>query len=274
MLTRIADSEARKRFEAGSPNPDEVELYRNCLLSGLSSNDLSGKRILVLGMTPEIRSMALCNGAHLISIDQSKDAIDMYKDWVPEEYSTNEIIIHASWRVAGKHMTLPVDAVMGDGVFGNILSVEKHVELLRVLKDITTKNGIMIFRKALVPDEFNPDQYDAHRLIQKCRSGILSDAEFGFSMRLWGNFKNAFDPECFLLDNSVTFQCYQTWMKEGKLSETEYASIKRYYFNGLNMILSQRKWEEILVSSGYKFKCHRLTGKDWYTYYPVYSSHF
>lgn len=274
ITSRIADSNARIRFEAGSPNKEEVELYQKCILSGLSSIAGSRKRILVLGMTPEIRSMALGNGFNVISIDRSQDAVDMYKDWIPDEYRANEEIIHACWWETEKHIQEPVDAVMGDGVFGNILSVEKHVELLNILKGILASGGIMVFRKALIPEGFDTDAYRTDQLIQKYRSGLLSDAEFGFSMRLWGNYKEAYNPQTFILDNSQTFQRYQAWVKEGRLSDHEFACICHYYFNGLNMIVPQSKWEEILLSVGCKFRCNPLEGKDWYAYYPVYQCCF
>ncbi|MBN2481294.1 MAG: class I SAM-dependent methyltransferase [Bacteroidales bacterium] len=274
IVSRIADLKSRMRYEAGSPNPKEVELYHKCILTGLSSNAGPKKRILVLGMTPEIRSMAVSNGFEVISVDRSLDAVEMYKDWIPDELKANEEIIQACWFELEKYLAEPVDAVLGDGVFGNILSVEKHVVLLKILKNILNDKGTLVFRKALVPDNFDPDAYDADLLIQKYRSGLLTDAEFGFSMRLWGNYVKAYNPKSFILDNSLTFQRYQSWMNEGRLSEPEYTCICHYYFNGMNMILPQRKWEEILISINCKFERHQLEGKDWYYYYPVYQCRF
>lgn len=274
ILSRIADSENRIRYEAGSPNQTEVELYYHSIMSGSASNAVSKKRVLVLGMTPEIRYMALSKEFTVISIDHNLDVIDMYKDWVPDEYKKNEKIIHGSWWDIEKYLTEPVDVVLGDGVFGNILSVGKHCELLRILKAVLADNGIMIFRKALLPDGFDTNAYEADALIHKYRSGVLSDAEFGFSMRLWGNYKNAYNPQTFILENGITFQRYQAWAKEGILSEAEYACIGHYYFEGLNMILPQFIWEEILSSSGCSFKHFQLKGKDWYAYYPIYRCHF
>ncbi|MBN2215593.1 MAG: hypothetical protein JW723_15280 [Bacteroidales bacterium] len=274
LSTRIADPETRTRYEAGSPGRDEVGLYQSCLLSGLRAGNLSGKRILVLGMTPEIRTMALGGGANLVSIDCSQDAIDMYRDWVPAQFAANETIICGSWWDAGRCVTSLVDVVMGDGVFGNILSVEKHIEIIGILRDLMADGGIMVFRKAMLPDDFDIDAYDAGLLIEKYRTGALSDAEFGFSMRLWGNYKNAYNPETFILDNSKTFRLYEKWMKEGILTEKEYACICHYFFKGKNMILSQRKWENILESEGCSYELHQLKGKDWYAYYPVYLCRF
>ncbi len=271
--TRIADTKLKIRHEAGSPNKEEIKLYLSCLLAGLSSNETSRKRLLVLGMTPEIRSMAVMNGFHIISVDQSKEAIDMYKNWIPEKFQQNEEIIHSSWWEINRHIDTSVDAVLGDGIFGNVLSVEKHIELLRIIKSILTKNGILVFRKALLPDRFNLKEYEANLLINKYRSGKISDAEFGFAMRLWGNSAKAYHPGNFILDNRKSFKLYESWVKKGQLSEKEYAYINNYYFDGLNMILSQRKWEEILESEGISFQKHQLNGKDWYSYYLIYSCH-
>jgi hypothetical protein len=271
MHTRIADTKRKVRHEAGSPNEEEVELYRKCLLAGLPSDKVSNKRIVVLGMTPEIRTMAVISDFHVISVDQSKDAIDMYKTWIPERLRQNEEIIHTSWWKIHKYIDIPVDAVIGDGVFGNVLSVEKHIELLRLLKSIVNKDGILVFRKALLPDQLDMKTYEAHHLIEKYRSGKMSGPEFGFAMRLWGNYLNSYHPDTFLLDNRKSFMLYKSWVEEGLLSEKEYACINNYYFDGLNMIMSQSKWEELLESENLSFKQHQLKGKDWYSYYSIYS---
>lgn len=270
LLTRIADPKARIRYEAGSPNTEEIKTYYESLILGFNSEDLTNKHIFLLGMTPELRTMALEHGAYITSIDKNQDAIDTYTEWVPYEFQANEKIIHASWWDANKHVKSPVHAILGDGVFGNVLSVEKHMELLQLLKVILAENGILVFRKAMLPNDFEPDSYDANLLIDKYRSGTMSDAEFGFSMRLWGNYKNAYNPQNFLLDNRITFKQYHEWMKEGKLTEFEYGCICHYYFNGLNMILSQHKWEELLKTADLNYTRHQLKGKDWYSYYPIY----
>ena len=132
----------------------------------------------------------------------------------------------------------------------------------------------MIFRKALLINDFDANHYKADLLIQKYRTGKLSEAEFGFSMRLWGNFEQSYDPKKYLLDNAASFKLYKTWFNEGKLTKHEYACIYRYYFNGLNMILTQKKWEELLDMVGCDFTYHQLQGKDWYRYYYIYSCHF
>jgi len=162
---------------------------------------------------------------------------------------------------------------MGDGIFGNILSLEKHIELLEVLKRLLSKDRVMVFRKILVPEDFDEKAYDAQSLISKYRSGRLTDNEFGFSMRLWGNYTDSYNTSTYLLDNSITFKLYKEWVKKNILSESEYACIARFYFNGFNLIPPAFKWEELLRSVGLKFECHHLKGKDWYYYYPIYKAY-
>jgi hypothetical protein len=132
----------------------------------------------------------------------------------------------------------------------------------------------MIFRKALLANDLDPDDYKADILIGRFRKGELSGTEFGFAMRLWGNYNNAYNPVDYILDNANTFKLYKTWFENGRLTGEEYGYIYRYYFNGLNMILSQERWEEILVQAGCDFTCHPLQGKDWYRYYCIYSCRF
>jgi len=272
ILSRIADPLTKVRYEAGSPNVDETEIYRKCI-GNIGSFSPSSVTVLVLGMTPEIRSMALKAGFNLISIDKSKEAVETYRGWVPSALSGREKIINAEWSEAKHHVNCSIYAIMGDGIFGNILSLEKHIELLEVLKRLLSKDSVMVFRKILVPEDIEEKAYDARSLISKYRSGGLTDNEFGFSMRLWGNYTNSYNTRTYLLDNSITFKLYKEWVKKNILSESEYSCIARFYFDGFNLIPPAQKWEEMLRSAGLKFECHRLKGKDWYSYYPIYKAY-
>ena len=268
--SRIANASKRERYEAGSLNAQEIEAYTSHILSHFKGQTV-GKRSLVLGMTPELRLMLHELGMSVICVDRNPDAIALFSDWIPELYQENEKILEVNWMTLGKEIKTPVDIVVGDGVFGNILSLEAHEKLLKKIGQILALNGIAIFRKILIPNNFPESDYCYQRLIQKYRSHQLDASEFGFAMRIWGLKTRAFDREKYLLDNQILFNYFDQLSSENNLSKDESNAISRYYFNGLNLISPQHIWESLLTKQNFNFEVKTLTGKDWYAYYRIYA---
>jgi len=267
---RIADMGSCIRYAAGSPDSEEILLCQRLLLNdGLRSP--SKKRFLILGMTPELRRMALATGMEVVSVDKSRHAIELFRDWVPEEFRHRERTIQRNWLGLDEEEAWAFDAIMGDGVFGNVLSLQEHYHLFEKLRCVLDPDGIIILRQVIIPDVFKFEDNTCAALLKRFRAGSMSEEGFGFSMRLWGCFDQAYDPGSFLLNNRTVFNHYRESLREGILSQSEFDLIWRYYYDGLNMILPQWGWEEILSEAGFAFEAHFLEGREWYEYFPVYS---
>lgn len=269
LLSRIADTHKQIRYEAGSPDPTEIARYR-ALLGACCGPDAPPRRIVVLGMTPELRRMALATGAEVLTLDSNPEAIALYRSWVPEPDRERESIVQGDWFAIERLIDGRVDGVLGDGVFGNILTIEAHERLLRTLRCIINPGGRIILRQALIPRDFPLDEHEAGALVARFRHGQLTPAEFGFGMRLWGSFTQAYRHATFLLDNRVVFERYRDWLEQGRLTPEEFGLIRRYYFGGMNVILPQEVWEALLGRCDLRFEVQPLAGRAWYAYYPIY----
>ncbi len=271
LRARTKDAKRRTLHEAGSPNREEIDLYGRFLAQAFPGRKPPlNKRVVVLGMTPGLRLLAHRLGCEVVCVDNNAASIKYFPDWNPPESRQTERVVQADWMDLSRVLGGPADAIVGDGVFGNVLSVEHHRALLEVLKDSVPEDGVLIFRKILIPRSFSIHENEAERLLEKFRTGGLTEAEFGFAMRIWGSFHHAYDPKTFLLDNGLVFERYETWLDEGVLSHDEHRVIERYYFGGLNLVPAQDLWESLLAEAGLRFRCGSLKGKSWYRYYPVY----
>lgn len=265
---RVKSFTERTLHEAGSPNRQEIEAYRIFLKRGLPQQKESS--VLVLGMTPSLRNLALEAGCRIMSIDRNLDAISFFKDWILPEYSSRETIVNCDWKEILHILNAPVNTILGDGVFGNILSLEEHRNILQKLKASLNKDGVMIFRKILVPPCLSIEDKQAEKIIDRFRMGLLTEAEFGFDMRIFGSYVEAYDLQKYTLNNKIVFDRYHNWLKEGKILQRELEIVNRYYFGGLNLIPPQEIWEKFLRDAGLKFEIKTLKGKSWYEYYPIY----
>lgn len=265
LQSRIEDAKRLKRFEAGSPNAEEIEAYRKAA-SCLGDNSVA----LVLGMTPELRKMAVNIFERIISAEKNASSIAIFRDWLTPVELEKERIIKTDWLDLKRHIIEPVSAIFGDGVFGNLLEIADQRKLLLLLGDLLTKTGSLVVRKAIIPKEFDPEYESFESILSRYREGELDLVEFGFASRLLGHYKSCFTPSNYILDNNKLYDLVDRYFHSGKITVLEYQAIKRYYFTGKNCIISQQLWEDMLEQCGFVFKTFNCYGRDWYRYYKVY----
>lgn len=263
--SRISDSEKRTRFAAGSPDEAEIAAYNRATIHA------PGKSLaVVLGMTPELRVMALRKFDQVFSIDSNPTAIDLYQTWVPEYLRLREMIVKGDWLDILRRDLPKADVVLGDGVFGNLPDIQAHDELINSIKHVLKPGGLFITRKFTVPGDPSDWQNFPDQLIEQYTNGQIDSIEFGFAMRLLGHLGCCYDPKTAILDNSRVFHEADEDVRSGKLTPTMRDHMNRFYFAGRNCLVTLKLWEEMLKKNGMSFKIMECSGKHWYSYYRVY----
>lgn len=264
-LARIKDRRLRQRHQAASPDETDIACYR-AALEACASSDVA----VVLGMTPELRALASRHFSRVISAERDPVAVDMFREWLDEAGRGKEEIILTDWMDLDGCVPLPVSAVLGDGVFGNLADVESHLGLLLKLRKLLRPDGRLVTRMAFIPRGFQPDKYSMQALLQRFRGGTIDEAEFGFGTRLVGHYGCCYDLASFTLDNKKLFaECHEAFLR-GMISRREHDCIERYFFGGKNCIVTQDVWEQLLQAAGFGYSIHKSTGKEWRDYYVVY----
>ncbi len=262
---RIEDPKTRQRFAAGCPNADEIKMYE------AATRNLRDKSIaLVLGMTPELRKLTIRVFCRVVTADNNPDAIATYKNWLSKEEQHKEHILETDWFDLEQHLNHRVSAIMGDGIFGNLVNFESHVTLLQLLSRLLSDGGVLIVRKALIPANFDPDEESFENKLKLFRQGALDRAEFGLASRILGFYRHSYNPETYILDSRDIRYAIQKKYRQGRITKTEFHAMNRYSYNGRNCILPQEVWERLLSDCGFKYRIFECLGKDWYRYYKIY----
>jgi hypothetical protein len=262
ITARIASRARRVRYEAGSPNPEEVEVYRDALPAECV------ERCLVLGMTPELRALMAGRCAELVSVDSSAAAIAEYGPWVA---TPRETIVEADWSRFLQQTSQRFDVIAGDGIFGNLSGREEAGLLLRAIEAHLAPGGVFVTRMALVPEAFEAVRWTWTALAAQFRAGDIGEAEFGLTLRLFGFFRRFYDVESAILDCAGVYQEVASLCDCGVLSMRERDIVLRYVFRGKNWLPTETAWEELLAKSSWRVMRRSLRGKLWHAYYPFYA---
>ncbi len=261
ITARIANPARRLRHEAGSPNTEEIEVYRNALPAEREGC------CLVLGMTPELRALMAGICAEVVSVDSSAVAIAEYGPWVA---SPRETIVEADWSRFLQQIGQRFDVIAGDGIFGNLSGSDAAGQLLRAIHDHLAPGGVFVTRMALVPEAFEEARWTWTALAEQFRAGDIGEAEFGLTLRLFGFFRRFYDVESAMLDCAGVYQEIASLCESGALSMREREIAWRYVFRGKNWLPTETAWEGLLAENAWLVTRRELRSKSWHAYYPFY----
>lgn len=266
LQRRIANPASRRRWAGGSPDPHEIEGY-----ASLMPPAHRRKLAVVLGMTPEVRALALQAFDRVISIDCSVEAHEMYRDWVPTHARQREQRIIGDWNSPPPEILGCADAVFGDGILGNCAHETAAIDLLRCIRTLIHDEGILITRHACYPPTFAGMRHGVPDLLAAFARDVIQDEELGFGLRLAGHVDVAWDSQTCLLDCGMVYRRLDKMMRDGALSREIYAFAQRYHFAGRNWIPDESRWQQALGQAGWQARRYELSGREWYRYYPLYS---
>jgi hypothetical protein len=266
LSARWQDRERRLRYPAGSPNDAEIAAYASCLPAGSGSH-----LAVVLGMTPELRTLALHRFARVVSVDHSETAIHLLGDWVDPVHRVRELIVRSEWTNISRLLSAKALGVLGDGVFGNLPNLDAWREMLHDLRELLAPGGALILRQALLPRGFTPGADTKWRLLERFRAGEIDEFSFGLGWRLLGHHDTCYDPARALLDSAAIVQATDLDVAAGRLSQEEYDRTRRFAFGGTNILPGEEAWERMLREAAYEWRTVPLSGRDWYRYYKMYA---
>lgn len=272
LESRVADAGNRVRYPAASPDAAETGAYGELLTRELEAAGWSPPEahVVVLGMTPELRQRLHEMDCRVSCVDNNRNAVALYRDWVASEYQGRETIALDDWLGYASTMRNPVHAFVGDGILANVRDVDCCAELLGQLHRALLPGGCCVFRLTALPSCLAELPSLAGEFIRQFRQGELDEGEFGFAMRKLGFIERAYDRERGILDNAAIYAMLAQMLGDGRLSPEEYAVIQRYFFSGPNLFLPETVLEKIITASGFRLRTHKLTGRHWYRYYSFY----
>ncbi len=251
------------RHRAGSPAGREIDCYRHEMLKALDA--AQSHRVLVLGMTPELRQLAADADAQVTSIEMSREAIDIYNDWVTPDI--DETIIQDNWLALDPSDHGSFGAILGDGVFPNLLTVKHQSALMEKLAQCLAPAGSIITRHPVLPGENELGNLHWKFLVEKFRNAEICEDAFGLSMRLWGTSHCEGVMRDGLLDNAASFAQIEDMYKRSDITIKEYEIARRFQYFGKNLFMHFGAFEKLAEDFGMEITDHNVSDGFWSQYY-------
>ena len=124
------------------PSPEDIASLREIIQAQ------SPRRILLLGVTPEIASIKLSPGSHLFAVDKNPKMLELV--WPGDTPQRTVSLAHWS------ELSFPdgyMDMVIGDGSLNAMPDSNTYPALLQEIRRVTSDQGNLVLRLFCLPDE-------------------------------------------------------------------------------------------------------------------------
>jgi len=180
--------ELDRRNSPAAPSIEEVEVFRKFLHEVDKNISVKPKKVLVLGITPEMREIAWGNGYEVVSVDIDKNMIKSMKDFV--KIKGRETIINDNWLNLEKYYSYcTFDLILADASLNN-LSFKDYQKILKIMNELLKDDGYFIVRHFIIAekDDLKPiDYFCKKKVFWKEKSlGMLLGVE---QIKIWLNDK-------------------------------------------------------------------------------------
>lgn len=254
----------KKRRPPTAPSKSEREIYEKFLMRAIKGK--RNPKALVLGVTPELREMALKNNCKVVSVDISKDMIEEMKDLVRHKYPKKEIIIQGNWLTAPLEKN-SFDLVMGDASFNNLPSLGDAKRLLAKIKRVLKLGGYLLIREVVhLPKRKSSFQ----KAVNDYRKGKIKWADFYMEHRFYIFFDKIYNPKTKLFSIAKVFQEIKKKYQKRELTKQEFQSLKSLESKVKNLILSKSEFEKLVSKNFSIVSIERGKEFDFCRYMPIY----
>jgi SAM-dependent methyltransferase len=221
------------------PTPESLKLYEDHIATISSRKDA---QVLLLGVTPELRMLALKNGCRVTAVDYNAIAIqamDEFMDYTSLDRSREEIV-ECNW-LDMSFEDHSYDISLGDGSLNMLTNIENFEKILIILKNLLRPDGYFSTKVGIYPDTWT--QKSILDIIEEYRANLpgktipeFFSPEFVFNLMF---SLEAHDEKTSQMSYTNLIQTLKKSYEEEKMSKSEFEFLDQ------NWITFFQFWKEI-----------------------------
>ncbi len=213
-----------RKITASAPAGAQGELYRKFVRLAIK-----GKKdpwVLILGMTPELRNIAMEEGATVVAVDINQDVICSVDPNIKDRLNTKNIMARGDWLMMDQYLqNKKFDVVMGDGVTGQLLNQDTK-KLVKVSAHLLKKGGYFISRVDIHQPAL--DGLSFAQALELWRAGKMNIAEFSIVVLLYSEYKKqCYNPRTGLMKTYLFWDIIEKLYRKGVVTKAENEAIQK-----------------------------------------------
>ncbi len=230
----------RKKRSPAVPSISEQKTYEKFLKQALKNK--KDPKVLILGVTPELRDIALKNNCQVVCIDISREMIKIMKPLIKYKGVKKEKIINANWLTVSFPKN-SFDLVMGDGTLTNLLSIHDVRKLLFKIQRVLKPEGFFLIRELI---HLSNKKAPFKKIVSDYRKNKIKWEDFFTDLRFYTFFNKAYNPKNKLLSADKIFQEIEKKYQQGELTKKEYQKIMSLENRMKNLVLFKGKFMKLI----------------------------
>jgi len=229
-----------KRRPPTAPGISEQKTYENFLKKALKNKE--NPKVLILGVTPELRNIALKNNCQVVSVDISRAIIKAMNPLIKYKGIKKEKVINANW------LTYPFpknsfNLIMGDAPLTNLLSINEVRKLLFKVRRALKPGGFLLLRELI---HLSNKKAPFKKIVSDYRNNKIKWEDFFMDLRFYTFFNKAYNSKNKLLSADKIFQEIEKKYQQGELTKKEYQRIMILESRIKNLVLFKGKFAKLL----------------------------
>ena len=269
-LEFVAKERQRNRCPPFTPTSEEMKVYEESLVRLKSESILKSQsilkfestyskfkttplpqRVLILGVTPELRDLVLSHDIECYSVDISESMEACFSAIMKHKNHPKDHVQIGDWR----EMDFPegfFGAVFADASLSNLATQEDDEKVVSLVNKFLAKGGYFLSREFTYPSEFKP--FTKQELTCQYRNNSITNADLFIEIRFWIYKDALWDKNKFTYDAKACFDMIDKDFKQGVYSKEEHDYMKKFRNNIINCIYPKEKFILMVCSKGFSFE--------------------
>lgn len=224
IWTDEATARGNRKITASAPDARQHAVYQAAFALALR-NKKKRVRVLNLGMTPELRNLALGLGCEVVAVDINFDMIVNLEHNIRDNTSLHNMILRCDWLKIDQFLRPDTfDIVSGDGVIAQV-TLQQAPLLIKNIALLLKSGGYFISRVDVFQPNFSTMTVD--QLLKLYRQKKISLIEFALATVWYSEHaKKLYNPRTGLQKTYKFWDIMQDYYEEGKLTKVEYQAIE------------------------------------------------
>lgn len=260
--TEYSDIRNQRTKSPISPDKKTLAFHRKNLKK--VQKNFKNPKALILGVTPELRDLALSQGCSVVACDMNLEMIKKMQQFLKIKDRTKEVIIKANWlSVPLKNNSFHI--ILSDVAINN-LPFKDFPKIFSLMSQWLVKGGLLSLREVVHPDDNKFNCFEEN--LKLFRQGKFSFNNLYLRARFMSFKSQSYNPRTRINNPKKIFEQFKNLYKNKIITKQEFKKFMTLKSNISHTVVKQKEFIK-LISKDFKLLDVKAGDSDKYDFYPL-----